>query len=579
MELGPFIIPREECDHVLKLCQNNKTHIIHVVGGLGVGKTELIKQVCYNIWPMQTFYIECTEDETFVGILETISQILGCNPDGRSLQQRVFSLLINCSQSALLVLDISKVPNRPDFHHSIWKFVLKLGEANSPLKVIVTARYKDDRIRKMNLIQHVFVPCLSKEESKDLIALVDSADDCSIGSSKACSKEIDQLISYCQGTPHMLIKYYTEIKPIGISVRRKSMSILVEQLRMDLAFKLQFETYATALKIQIIKLSAIPGVFSCDIASNVLESEDVESARLIVTIIFKEQLLQREGSYFFMPSIIREFIKQLAAENNHLKTTLSGAVERVTCCYLSVLYALNAMFMALEDCCGNAILDTLLNDVETMCDCLEEDKDRCDCPIARKLLLVYRQNEMCFEWVIEHGVRGEHWRQVTDCINECVSLLAKTASLELKDSVYRYALTQSTSSKDIARRSCTLVSIVFLQMYHHNCRSDPVHSIAQLEEAEMHLNSCAGKIKDLNLEIYEVWAHCLTKLGHLIGANNKEELEKGMEKLYKALEIRHNEIRQGRGSKALIAAAYVDIASKQNFANKLFRAFEISDNA
>ncbi len=553
-----FLVQREESEEILSLCDpGNDTRVVLVSGGPGIGKTEVINSVCdvisrNNQGTLIVQPIEGRNGTPFSDISDDISYLLSCRPSEKSSFHSIIRRLRELNQDIVVSLDVSKVPYRHEFFNDFWNFVKKIVYGTTRVKLLITARCKDSGI-KINNFKEVRLSYLKRSTSKELLQ---TCCDCEV-------EDIDSVIDCCEGTPTLIVNYPKLVNLRKRFNRRRGLTLLLEQTsHVDEAFRMQIEGYTKIRKQTLTMLAAVPGKISVPLASYLLNEErhDVE---MICNTIVSEHLLVENSPYFVFPPIIKHYLTMLSKENNELDLIYHKSEAKLSGFFVNVLFAMNSKFMALNDMRRDRCFDLMLKDQETDCDCLQPNA-QCDCPMSRKVVRLYKTFASSFLWALEDGIkRPDSWARTVDCANETVSLLAKHLNVQEAERLYQeLLLAKCEQQKDEVRIACTKVSIGFLTMYYHKCQTYPEMVTNLLEDAMLVLPKVSADNDALAVEIREVEAHCLSKLGHTLAANYEAEFKSGLKMVFRGKKIREDEIKKGRGSKALIAAILVDIASK-----------------
>ena len=576
MNLKPAVkhyVEREDLSNkLLRMLQEDSTiKLCTVVGGVGVGKTELINDGCYKAkeqYDTLTIIqpIEATEGTNFSDLMENIAHALKKVPaPGKSTQSCVSRVLLRMKSKFVLVIDVSKAPHTPTFCNELKKFTREMV-ANQSCKMVVSARFVCQRctFKSQNFAKRLFVPYMDTKHSMNVLQNLEVNWD---------EETVRSTIELCHGSP-LLLEHCAEARVEITSPRRKSKAMCFHKFKVDEAFQEQFKGYSNDLKKSVVQLSAIKGGFSSLLASKMLEDNEMENTNDDLSLMVSQQLLVKleSGSFhpkdiYMMPPLIQEYLRQIIDDGSQeIKSASVRANQMLFKLFTDLLYTMNAKFMGFQNPLANPFYDEMVKDQEESCCCFSNNNaglEGCSCPEARKILLLYKRFSLCFEYALKQGMKEKAWMKAVDCANDSVSFLGKTMHAAAILELFKAVMACTRERNDAVRHACTMVSIAFLSIYHHGCQSeDAKNNIFMLEKAEEKILSNDLKKFSLGLRIKEVLTHCYSKLGHLIAANHEDQFDKGLNIVNKALKIRQQEIEKGRGSTAMIAAYFTDLASE-----------------
>lgn len=585
----PHYVEREDLSNkLLRMFQGDSTvKLCTIVGAVGVGKTELINDGCYQakaqyhdaltiIQPM-----EATECSYFCDLIESIAHVLNKEPaPGQSTLSCVSQVLQRMKSKFILIIDVSKAPHTPTFCSELKKFTRQML-SNQSCKMVVSARFVCQRctFKNQNFAKRLFVPYMDETHSMKVLQNLEVNWD---------EETVQSTIELCHGSP-LLLEHWAESSTEITTPRKKSKAMCFHKFKVDEAFQEQFKGYSNDLKKSIIQLSAIKGEFSNLLASKILEDNEMENTNDDLSLMVSQQLLVKLDSGLFhptdiymMPPLIQEYVRQIIDDGpQEIKSASVRANQMLFKLFTDLLYTMNAKFMGFQNPLANPFYDEMVKEQEESCCCFNNNPgmEDCSCPEARKILLLYKRYSYCFEHALKQGMKEKSWMKAVDCANDCVSFLGKTMHAAAVLELFKVAMGCARERNDAVRHACTMVSIAFLSIYHHGCQSEDAYdNICMLEKAEKNILSNDLKKFSLGLRIKEVLAHCYSKLGHLIAANHKDQFDKGLNILNKALAIRQQEIERGRGSNAMIAAYFTDLASELKLIFFVFFSLQYSFN-
>ena len=530
------------------ISSNRYGQIVTLVGMVGIGKTELMKQTCVEL---QDKYLiiqptEGSDRSKYHDIVKSVHDILrNFSCDVQPEKESIVACLNGLKRDFILSLDISKVPHTQKFCGNVKKFISEIQSIPYCKLILISARYSCKNCQKKeNDVLNISLPPFSYEESAVLLMkLLPDLD----------SNEREKLIDCCQGFPiqsELVAENWPQV------LQPSSCLAKINNITVDSAFRTHFDTFTQETKEVLVSLSLIKDEFPVELACAILgiEIQDVIS---IVGLLTNLQLLLQRGNNYQMPWIVRHYISDMIRKDAGLEKLANKAKKSLIELLVEFLYGMNELFMGYTHKAQCKLFTLLLNGPVNI------KFGSCS---AIQALGFYRRFELSLHWALKEGTRNKRLgaiEMVADCANECVSFLAKAMEKPTIIFLYETIGRCKIIKRNKMRNASTLVSIAFLKMYHNGCHSEP-QAIENLLKRALEDLPMNGRFESSSNHFHlgEVVAHCHTKLGHMIAANDPNSFDNGLEMIHKGISIREEEVRRGSGSKALIAAGFVDVASK-----------------
>ena len=515
---------------------------------VGIGKTEMMKWICLKLQGKNTV-IQPTEGSAstkFSDILHSIHDILKyISYDVKPEKSSIIACLEELASPFVLSLDIAKVPHTSKFCSNIKKFINEVQSISHCKLILTSARYSCKGCQKKNdKTMSIIMPPFNFQESFSALGKQRSNWDAIL---------IVDVINDCQGIPIHLENIIDDEQG---SLVRQSFHIDTSKFVADEAFITYINTCGSQIKKSLVYLCHIKDEFPLELAAVILEIE-IQDAMNICSVLQKEQLLLQRGRRYHMPWIVQYYIIDMINTRKDLHKEAKMAKCSLIKLLVGFLYQLNEFFMGYHYASECNLFDELLN---------EADPKLCTTDPAVQAIEFYKRYKRSFNWALKEGISDESLKlaeAVADCANECVSFLAKAMEKSAVIHLYQKVRNCNRIMRNDIRNACTLVSIAFLKMYHNGCDSDA----NQIEKMLRSALDCLCNVDNFessspHFHMKEVIAHCYSKLGHM-AAKLPDSFDIGRKMIHEAIKIREQEVKRNLGSRALVAAGYVDIASKK----------------
>ena len=549
----PHYVKREVLwSQVLEIAHSDKTNTaVTLVGGVGIGKTELMKDICLGLQENYVI-IQVLEASKCSDILQSICQILKqISFDVQPNQGSIISCLKKLETALVFSLDISRLPHTHDNCNSLWGLISQIQSLPYCKLLLISIRFTSCMIcnqERENTTTMIVNP-LDYHESIAAVRNLNVTID---------PKYYKDIANHCQGFPIHLNE--VEGHDVPGFLDKPIYFASTQHIYADKAFKMYVKRCGSEVKKALACLCLIKDEFPLELAVQMLEVEKKTVSKICNHLIKEQLLLERSGNYQ-MPWIMQHYMTHMINADETLKAMTRKGKKSLIQLLLKFLYKSNELFMHYGNTPECRLYNKLL--------------DRAVLYPARswpavKALEFYKRYKRSFEWSLNEAINDESLgltELATDCVNECVSFLAKAMEKSTAIDIYQRIRNCRVGKEAEIRNACTNVSIGFLKIYYNGCQCESECISKMLKAALESLRRCRHSSKALkqlseHLHLKEVEAHCLAKLGHIMVACNLDSFDKGLKMVEDSLDIRQQESNSGSGSKLLIAAAYCDIASK-----------------
>ena len=530
---------------------NQDTKVVTLVGGVGIGKTELMKHICLEL-QNEYLIIQVVDASDYSEIIQIIFQILKqISHDVQQDQESIIACLKDLDSPFVLSLDISRLPHTSDNCRRICQLIKQVQSLKYCKFLLTSARCtscKSCRKKQKNTSNISVIPLSYHESIKALKNLSLTVD----------SNFIEDVVDHCQGFPIHL----DEVKDHSMSefLARPIYHGHTQKIHVDEAFQFYVRNCGDEVKKALACLCFIKDEFPLEFATEILDIDALAVGRICKLLKEENLLLELDGN-FQMPWIVQHYMIEMINVDEKLKAMTKKGKKSLIQLLLKLLYKTNELFMHYPKMPECKLYDDLLNRVLPV-------------PLKRgpavKALGFYKKYKRSFEWIFKEGISDKSLglaELVADCMNECVSFLAKAMEKSTVINLYQKLKSCKRIKRNEIRNACTDISIGFLKMYHNNYHFEPESLSKMLRAALWSLHNCESRkiiLEQLSehFHLEEVEAHCLSKLGHIIAANFPECFSEGENMLRDALKIRNHEWDNGSGSRLLVASTFHDIASK-----------------
>ena len=536
---------------VVEIARSDKKNTaVTLVGGVGIGKTELIKDICLSLQERYVV-IQVLEASKCSDILQCICQILKQVAfDVQPNQVSISSCLQKLETPFVFSLDISRLPHTDDNCNSMRMLTRQIQSSPCCKLLLTSKRFTSCAICKQEKENAIIVCPLDYHESITALRKLNVTID---------PKFIKDVVDHCQGFPI----HFNEVEEHNVPGLLDKPIYYTSKLHIyaDEAFKTHIIKCEDKFQKALACLCLIKDEFPLEFAMQILEVEKETVSEICNRLIKEQLLLERNGNYQ-MPWIVQHYMTRMINADKKLRDSVRKPKKSLIRLLLMFLFKTNELFMHYPSNCKCKLYNELLNRVV-----LYPSKSR----PAVKALQFYKRYKRSFEWALEEAINDKSLgltELVTDCANECVSFLAKAMKKSTAINIYQRISRSCRVGKDAKiRNACTDVSIGFLKIYYKGCQDDSESISQMLKSALNSLHSCEHSSKTLqqlseHLHLKEVEAHCLAKLGHTMVAYNLDTFDEGLKMVKESVDIRKQECKSGSGSLLLVAAAYCDIASK-----------------
>ena len=581
-----FVGRDRECYEIIKHCNpTSKTKLITIVGLPGIGKSQLLQ---FSAKKVRKRFPDCLVVKPSVATAKTtlkdfLSDILmeihvGPSNDSYSCSRHyVKRKLLHINKPLLLLFDISQIPMSSQTWDDMWVLIrgLLLAEDNK-LKVLVTMCSCPES-SKVNDIesQDILVKELDLGCSEELLQKC---------APMVSSEQAALIWKYCGGIPLVLRHMGAHICRGGkVDARRLSviskcdlpcLRTIMRNSVMFSHFRVVFDSLHKSEKEDLVKLSILPGSFSLRMASIVIGNNQYYSQVEHICDEFYEiyNFLDKDGNGSYrMQNIIRSFLHEISITDKQLIRVNKEAVKRFYRFYLQLTIILDAKFLAKPLHNMSSAHEEFIEDGDSKCKCphrLNEVEDieslsnrSCTCAKSWKTLKTFEEHRLCIKETLLEGINHpELWKDTIDSATETVSFLNKALTVPELFEIYDKHYQVARDNDDEMRKAFTLVSLGFIHLVAYGCQDDPKNTADMLFKAKHILYKHWGQLEKLGM--LEVLAHCLSKLGLILAANQPAERDLAFDMVIDALDIRTKKVAADRRCEVLIAATYVDFASK-----------------
>ena len=527
------------------------TKVVTLVGGVGIGKTELMKHVCLEL-KEEYLIIQVVDASEYSEILQIIFQILRqISHDVQPNQASIIACLKDLENPFVLSLDISRLPHTSANCRCICMLIKQVQSLQNCKFILTSARFTSCKScrKKLKNTTSIFVNPLSYHESIKALNNQNVTVD---------SKFREDVVDHCQGFPIHLDEVREHSMPGFLT--KPIYNGHTQRIHVDEAFQLYVRDCGEEVMKALACLCFIKDEFPLEFANEILDIDALAVEDICKHLKEENLLLELDGNYQ-VPWIVQHYMAQMIRDDDTLKGMTKKGKKLFIQLLLKFLYKTNELFMHYPNTPECRLYDELLNRVVPV-------------PVRRgpavKALGFYKKYKRSFEWILKEGISDKSLglaELVADCMNECVSFLAKAMERSTVINLYQKLKSCKRIKRNEIRNACTDISIGFLKMYHNSCHFESESISKMLRAALKRLSNCESRHSVLeqlteHFHLEEVEAHCLSKLGHIIAANFPDSFSEGESMLHDALKIRQQECLNGSGSRLLVASAYYDIASK-----------------
>ena len=549
----PHYVKREVLwSKVLKIAHSDKTNTaVTLVGGVGIGKTELMKDICLDLQEKYVI-IQVLEASKCSDIPQSICQILKqISFDVQPNQGSIISCLKKLETALVFSLDVSRLPHTHDNCNSMWGLISQIQSLPYCKLLLISIRFTSCMIcnqERENTTTMIVNP-LDYHESIAAVRNLNVTID---------PKYYKDIANHCQGFPIHLNE--VEGHDVPGFLDKPIYFASTQHIYADKSFKMYVKRCGSEVKKALACLCLIKDEFPLELAVQMLEVEKKTVSKICNHLIKEQLLLERSGNYQ-MPWIMQHYMTHMINADETLKAMTKKGKKSLIQLLLKFLYKSNELFMHYQNTPECRLYDELLNRVVPV-------------PLRRgpavKALGFYKKYKRSFEWILKEGISDKSLglaELVADCMNECVSFLAKAMERSTVINLYQKLKSCKRIKRNEIRNACTDISIGFLKMYHNSCHFESESISKMLRAALKSLRNFESRHSVLeqlteHFHLEEVEAHCLSKLGHIIAANFPDSFSEGESMIRDALKIRQQECLNGSGSRLLVASVYYDIASK-----------------